>query len=94
MRDYELTLVLRADLPDKTQKKLLEMIKKSVEEAKGKVEKEDLWGKRALAYPISKVSEGIYTHLAFNLPEGETFRLEKKIKLEEGVLRHLLVKRD
>lgn len=94
MRDYELTLVLKPDLADKAREDLLEKIKKLVEDAGGKVESQDLWGKKTLAYPIKKEKEGIYVYLILSLPAKETFPIEKKVKMDEGVLRHLFVRKD
>lgn len=94
MRDYELTLVLKAGLADQEREKLLEKIKKLIEAAKGKIESQDLWGKKALAYLIKKEKEGVYVHLVLSLPEKETDPLERKLKIEEGVLRNLLVRKD
>lgn len=93
MRDYELTLILKPNLPDETREKLLEQIKKIVEGAKGKIESQDLWGKKTLAYSIRKEKEGVYVYFILTLPENEVFPLEKKIKIEEGILRHLLLKK-
>ena len=94
MRGYELTVVLKPDLADKAREELLAKIKKLVEDAKGKIESQDLWGKKSLAYPLKKEREGIYAYFVLTFPKNETSALEKKIKIEEGVLRHLLVCRD
>lgn len=94
MRDYELTLVLRAGLTDQEREKLLENIKKMIEDVKGKIESQDLWGKKTLAYPIKKEKEGIYVYFVLFLPGEEVFPLEKKLKTEDGVLRYLLVCKD
>lgn len=93
MRDYELTLILRPNLSDEIRERLLEKIKKIVEDAKGKIESQDLWGKKTLAYPIKKENEGVYVYFILTFPEKEVLPLEKKIKIEEGILRHLLLKK-
>lgn len=93
MRDYELTLILKPNLSDEVREKLLEQIKKIVEGAKGKIESQDLWGKKTLAYSIKKEREGVYVYFILTLPEKEVLSLEEKIKIEEGILRHLLMKK-
>jgi small subunit ribosomal protein S6 len=94
MRDYELTLVLDPDLTSENQKKLTEKIKKTIEELKGKVEKFDEWGRKELAYPIKKKKMGFYLLWEIKLPEKAPPELNKKLKLEEEVIRFLLVKKD
>ena len=52
-----------------------------------------VWGKRHLAYPIRKKKTGIY-HLYLYKGDGNvTAKLEKFLKLNEAVLRHLSVVR-
>lgn len=94
MRDYELTLVLKPDLTDQVREELLEKIKKLIEASKGKVESQDLWGKKSLAYPIKKAKEGVYAYFVFSLGENEISQVDKKLKIEDAVLRHLLLRRD
>lgn len=94
MRDYELTLILKPDLTDETREKVLGEIKKLIEDASGKIVSQDLWGKKAFAYPIKKEREGVYAFFVLSLVAKEIASLEKKIKIKEGVLRHLLVKKD
>lgn len=107
MRDYELTLVLDGDLSSEKQKSQLEKIKKIINDLGGKVKKTVEWGKKQLAYPIffvgslsgqkdkqatSKKTTGYYFLWEISLPAPEVINFTKKIKLEEGVLRYLLVK--
>lgn len=94
MRDYELTLVLKPALTDQVREKLLEKIKKLVEDTKGKIESQDLWGKKLLAYSIKKENEGVFAYFVLFLPEKEVANIEKKIGIEEDILRYLLVRKD
>jgi len=92
MRDYKLTLVISPDLGSEETKTLLTKIKKIVEEPKGKVTKTNEWGRKDLAYPIAKKQVGYFVLLEINLPEDQPKEIERKLKLEEGILRFLLVK--
>jgi small subunit ribosomal protein S6 len=94
MRDYELTLVVDPDLTSEKQKKLITKIKKIVTDLQGKVDKTDDWGRKDLAYPIKKKNAGYYFLLAVKLPEAGLMEIEKKLRLEEGVMRYLLVKKE
>lgn len=94
MRDYELVLVIDPDLAEGNQKKEIAKVKKIIEDLKGKVEKTDEWGKRELAYPIKKKNLGYYFLLAVKLPPAVPAQIENKLKLEEKIIRYLLVKKE
>lgn len=94
MRDYELTLVIDPDLTSANQKKLLTKIKKIITDLKGKVGKTDEWGRKELAYPIKKKTMGAYFLLAIKLPAEAAVKLDQKLKVEEEVIRYLLVKKE
>lgn len=91
MRKYELTLVLKPKLTKESQKKLLEKIKKTL--GKGKILSTELWGKKELAYPIKKEKEGIYLFLELEYKAEKGGEIERNLRLEESILRHLLISR-
>jgi len=92
MRKYELTLVLKSTLEKEAQDKLLEKTKKWA--GKGKILSTKSWGKKRLSYLINKEEEGIYLFLELELEPGKGGEIEKKLRLEESILRHLLVRKD
>jgi small subunit ribosomal protein S6 len=49
------------------------------------------WGKRTLAYPIKKHETGYYVVAKFETEPTALPEFERAIKLDEGVLRHLVV---
>jgi len=88
-RKYELTLVLEPELDKEGKEKLLDKIKKLFEKAKVSEEKD--WGVKDLAYPIKKQKRGIFYWLKFEAEPEILPDLNKKLKLEEKILRYLLV---
>lgn len=91
MNQYYLTLVFKNDLPEKERKALVDDItKRTVEDSK--VEKEDNWGSRDLAYPIEHQTKGYYVHLQFDADPKRVKGLDKVLKVEEDILRYLLVR--
>lgn len=89
MNSYYLTLVLKPDLEEKAQKELLDGLKKKFD----KVIKEDLWGVRDLAYPIKKQTKGFYAHFEIEADPQIAKGLDKILKLEEDIIRYLLVRK-
>lgn len=49
------------------------------------------WGKRSLAYPIKKKDSGYYVVAQFETAAGLLPEYERAVKLDEGVLRFLVV---
>lgn len=94
MRDYELVLVVDPELTSVKQKAFLTKIKKFVTGFKGKVAKTDEWGKKELVFPIKQKKRADYFLWAVSLPEDKVGELDKKLKLEEELLRYLFVKKE
>ncbi|MBI2039745.1 30S ribosomal protein S6 [Candidatus Microgenomates bacterium] len=93
MNSYYLTLVLKPDLEEKERKVLVDNVVKKLTGDDGKVEKEDLWGIRDLAYPIKRQAKGFYAHFEINAEPKSAKGLDKLLKVEEDVLRYLLIRR-
>lgn len=90
MRNYELVCVLQPDLDEAAFNGVVDRIKGWVTEAGGSVEKVDVWGRRRLAYPIRKQMEGQYVLFNLSLQPSATADLERNIRYQETVLRHML----
>ena len=91
MRSYEMMLAINPQLEDEELDNLLNKVKKVVKDTKGKVTRLDKWGKRKLAYEIKDFNESIYVVLKFNADEKKISELERVMKLEERVIRYLLI---
>lgn len=52
--------------------------------------KVDHWGRRQLAYPIGRRENGYYAVVRFSAESGVLPEYERAIKLDEGIIRHLL----
>lgn len=94
MREYELLVLGKGDLSESEQKNVVTGVEKAISDEKGTVSKRDDWGKRALAYEIDKQKDGYYTLFHILTPEEFPKKLEKKVSLDENILRHLLLRED
>ena len=92
MNSYLLTLVLNPDQTEGEREALLDGLKKKIVGTEGKIGKEDLWGARELAYPIKKKSKGFYAHFELETDPKIAKDLDKTLKVEEDILRYLLVR--
>ncbi len=88
MNNYQLTLLVKNDLDEKKRASLLDSLKKDF----GSLTKEDLWGSRNLSYPISHMDKAFYAHFEFSSEPSAILDLDRKIKLNEDIVRYILLK--
>jgi len=94
MNKYELGIVVRADLEDENFQAEMTRVKGLIERFEGTIEKVDEWGRRKMAYPIKKLTEGVYTFITFSSPAGAPREIEDRLRLMENVLRFLVIRKD
>ena len=91
MRHYEIMIILDSTLEERNVQPSLDPFLKVVTDGGGKVEKTDIWGKRRLAYEISDVREGYYVVMKFKSDAAQAKEFERQLRLNEDVMRHLLI---
>jgi small subunit ribosomal protein S6 len=74
--------------------KLTSQIEQVVSGRGGKITKVDNWGRRKLAYRISKFDEGLYTLLHLEGSGNEIAEVERRLRVTDFVIRHLSVRTD
>jgi len=92
MSFYENTLVAKQDLPASELKKIREKYSDLINNNSGKVVKIEEWGLLNLATKIKKYNKGFYIHYKFEGSKKTLDEINKKIKIDESIIRHLLVK--
>jgi small subunit ribosomal protein S6 len=93
MGNYELTIVLSGKATAAKIKSIKEKIDKFVSFFKGKINKVDEWGKLELAYKIEGNSSGNFLLYNIELEPGNIKSLSDKLKMEEEIIRYLLIKK-
>ncbi len=89
---YEGMFILDANRLARDREGLPRELASVIEEAGGQMELSRLWEERRLAYPIKGQRKGAYWITYFRLPTTNLADLTDKLKLKEGVLRHLFVR--
>ena len=92
MQKYECVFILRADLPEAEMSRRVERVGAIVGENGGKITLEDHWGVRKLAYEIEKQIKGDYMLLRFESEGTAVSAVDKFLRLDDQVLRHLVVR--
>jgi len=90
MREYELVFIVRADLDENAFSEVINRVQSWITDAGGQVSKVDLWGKRKLAYPIRKQTEGQYVLMETQMEPAFGITLERNLRFLESVLRFLI----
>jgi len=92
MRDYELVMVVSPEVGEEGFPATVERVNQVIQGQGGEVKNVDPWGRRRLAYPIKRFTEGFYVVTHFSSEPQAVRALESNLGLAEDVLRHLVVK--
>jgi len=90
MRKYELICVIQPDLDETAFNGVLEKVKGWISESGGTIDSVEIWGRRKLAYLIKKHREGQYVMLNMTMNPSATFDLERNLRYQEPIIRHML----
>ncbi len=94
MRNYELVVIFDPSLEEEAVGKELSKITSLIEKEKCEVSNIDKWGVRKLAYPIKKQESGYYIIVYFKGKSSIISELDRVNKINDKILRHLIVKSD
>jgi len=94
MNNYEAVFILRATLDSEAQEKTIEEVKAVIVKSKGQVEELQTWGKKKFTFLIKKQAEGFYYLLNFKLKPEVVKKIENTFKLNDAILRVLIVRKD
>jgi len=93
LNDYECIFIAKGTLSDEASAKLFTQIEGEITKAGGKIENKEIWGRKAIAYAIKKNKDGIYLKLDFKLEPGKISELNKTYRLNEDILRAMIIKK-
>lgn len=93
-RDYELGLILDPEVGDERARAIVERVTQTIANNNGQVVRVNAWGRRRLAYPIDRHRDGLYFFFDTTLEPTSVAEVERTLRVNEEVLRHLLKARD
>jgi small subunit ribosomal protein S6 len=93
VRAYEVMVILEPSLEERTIEPSLDKYLNVIRKDGGNVESVDVWGRRRLAYEIDHKAEGSYHLLTLQADPGTLDEIARVLKITDGVLRHMAVKR-
>jgi small subunit ribosomal protein S6 len=96
MRTYELMFVIDPRVPDEDVVTMTQEYKNMITAGGSQITGEENWGRRKLAYPIDKLTEGKYVLLGVTSAVGKTAlpEVEHRMRQNDKILRYLTVRTD
>ena len=91
---YEAVVVFDPGLSDADVATQIEKIDAIVKSHDGSIEKQEVWGRRELAYKIQKKTFGIYAVIVFTGDHTLVSDLRRQLRINDSVLRALIVDKD
>lgn len=96
-RKYEMMIVVAPTVTEEGLPAVVERVNGLIESHNGTVESytyDSPWGRRRLAYPIQKFRDAFYVLYYFDMEPRSVDDLDRDIRLDSTIIRHLIVKYD
>jgi small subunit ribosomal protein S6 len=94
MRLYDIVVLVTPDLTDEDAQKTLGDYRKILADGGAEFVKDEVWGRRRLAFPILRKRDAYYHHFQVKAEPALVAETERRLKLSDQVLRHLAVRAD
>ena len=93
-RTYEIMFIVRPDVEEAEQDKLIETFSGYVTGGGGTIKSTEKMGRRRLAYTVKKFNDGFYVLLIVEAPASLVAELERRLRVSEPVIKFLTVRMD
>jgi small subunit ribosomal protein S6 len=94
LRQYETGFVLSPTLSEEETTQFIQQMAEIVAQKNGRMVKQDIWGKRRLAFPIKRFQEGVYVFFTYDGAGDVSGELERRFKQTDAVIRFMTVLKD
>ncbi|MBI5804950.1 30S ribosomal protein S6 [candidate division TA06 bacterium] len=92
MNAYETVLIIDPAVDEAGVDKQVEKYSALIKSHQGEIALVEKWGRRKMTYPINSRREGFYVCLQFNSPASLPAELNRNIRLDESIIRHMTIK--
>ncbi|PTM56887.1 30S ribosomal protein S6 [Desmospora activa] len=94
MSKYELMYIVRPELDEEKLNSTREKVQGILSQNNGEAIEQEHFGKRRLAYLLDDYREGIYTVVTFHGDTDTVNELDRQLKLNDDVIRHMVINID
>ncbi len=91
MKNYELLTIFKPSLDTQELDVVVEKISEEIQSYKGSVVSIDKMGRKKLAYDVQGYRDGFFTNIIASIPADSIVELKRNLKLNENVLRFMLM---
>ena len=92
MNKYELMLILNSSISEEDRNHSLEELRNLLTKNEVKIEKEDIWWDKKLAYKINKSDRVFYVLFSLEMNGKLIKELSKSINLNKAIIRYMFAK--
>ena len=94
MNKYEMMFIVKATIDEAKVSETAENLKSVITSMKGEITDSKDLGQKKLAYPIKKELTGFYFVVNFNADNETVAELDRKARIDENVIRHMIIRLD
>lgn len=94
MNKYEMMFIVKTTIEEAEVKKIAADLESIITSMKGKVTDSKDLGNKKLAYPINKEITGYYFVMNFEATNEIVTELDRKAKINENVIRYMIIRND
>ncbi|HTV53293.1 MAG TPA: 30S ribosomal protein S6 [Terriglobia bacterium] len=94
MHKYEVMFILRTDVPEEENDKVISQLEGFAVAAAAKIEKIERLGRRRMAYRVRRFREGFYVLFMIEAEPQAVAELERRMKVMDSVVKFLTVRVD
>jgi small subunit ribosomal protein S6 len=93
-RIYEVMFIIDAGASDEEVTRLSDGFQQIITDQGGTITKNEIMGRRSLAYPIERKNEGIYVLFEIEGSGREIAELERRMRVNDQIIRYITVRVD
>jgi len=94
LQSYELMVIFTPVLAEEDYKAAQKKFADFIKDNGGEITHHEVWGLRALAYPVQKKTTGLYYVLEYKAPSELNAKLEIQLNRDENIIRHMVTRLD
>ena len=93
MKAYELLFFVDPQITEEVRAGVMKRIDVAITEDGGVIDNVQDWGKHKLAFEVDKLTEGDYTLIDFHADATQITELDRVLRINDAVKRHMIVRR-
>ena len=94
MRKYEVMAIISPDVDERQLQPIVDKYTAIITKEGGTVANVDIWGRRHLAYPIQKKTEGLYAVIDLTCEPASVSEMNRLMGIDEQVMRTKVMRID